>query len=193
MSSRRPSPLLRSWLPICTATTICLAVLPPAAPGKPPRYAAALAQDACQLKPDYSRFKTVDDILAGSAFKKVNLKEYPNAIKKGRALVLFYDNIEGDSSSGRLAMVTTEISKQYPSINYIALPRDVSLRDSTYIKLGFEVSPDFMIYENGKMVFRNPAKFKDGKQGGGPKAAEEHIWQTGLSKDMERLFPSLRR
>jgi len=143
---------------------------------------------------DYSRFKTVDDILAGSAFEKVTPKEYPDAIKKGRALVLFYENASpGDSPSGRLAMVVSEISKQYPSLNYIALPRNATLPHDVYLKFGFEVSPDFMIYENGKMVFRNPGKNPEGKRGGGPNPGREFVFINGLQKELERLFPGLRR
>jgi len=167
MSSRRPSPLLRSWLPICTATTICLAVLPLAAPGTTPRYAAALAQDA--TKAPHAHYKKVDDILKGTPFKIVDVDTYKREIQSSqRVVTFFYSNNMVEGGSGPLAKVYQEIFRENPdsfsNLTFLALKSEPG-KEGVYLSLGFEISPSTLYILNGKKIASNK---------GGPMTDKEH-------------------
>lgn len=149
---------------------------------------AAEAQSALPSPVDYSAYKTVDDILDGSGIRKVPVSDYQREIATGDVVVFFYDKKFPHDADGRLAKVLKQLRPEFMNTKFIALEYDKSVPVNTYVSMGFEVTPDFMVYRDGKVVFRNPSISRTGRKGGGPKEGYEHSWVESIRQDLRKTL-----
>ena len=126
-------------------------------------------------------------ILQGSGIRKVPVSSYQQEITAGDVVVFFYGNSTPLRANGRLGVVLKEVRPEFPNARFLALEYDRSLPVETYTNLGFESTPDFFVYRDGRLVFRNPSVLK-GVKGGGPKEGTEHIWIEEIRRDLRKVF-----
>jgi hypothetical protein len=109
-------------------------------------------------------YKTVDDILQGTPFVKIDIDNVQSDVKKYENVVLlFYNSKDVESYNGRLAKVFKEVAKNYPDLTYLKLKHSDDVSDNSYIALGLKGTPAFAYYKNGKrvcLVNKGPPKRK---------------------------------
>jgi len=151
---------------------------------------AAYAQQVAMLKtPLEKNYRTVNDLLKDTRIKSTELSDYQRQIKNGTVMVFFYDNLGMDSASARLATVMAGLSDRFPDVKFVALESKKTTGDDPYLKLGYESTPDFMLYHKGNIIYRNPSVL-NGKKGGGPSKGYEKAWVDALEVNLKQVFAS---
>lgn len=130
---------------------------------------------------DYSQYRTVDGILAGTPFIPVNKYNFEDEKREGKVLLFHYMNAVHDESSKRFAKVLREIVPEFPQLKflkYVAFEDGLSGKD--YLnRFGFRGAPYLALYEDDKLLFEIK---------GGPKEGFTEEWVPWLKSKIKEKF-----